>query len=93
VPPNGARPGGLVDTGALIALVDQGERWHQACTAAYRGMKLPLITTAAVLAETFYFALKRGFRQQAWQLVRLGSISVVPITDADLPNLEILMAR
>jgi predicted nucleic acid-binding protein len=87
------RPGGLVDTGALIALVDQREHWHQACSDAYEDMKLPLMTTMAVLAEAFYFAMKRGFRRQMWQFVRMGSISVAQIADADLPVLDDLMER
>jgi predicted nucleic acid-binding protein len=85
VPPNVERlGGGLVDTGALLALVDQRERWHGACAEAYDRMVLPLVTTEAVLAETFYFAPKRGFRQQMWQSIGLGSISFMPITNADL---------
>jgi uncharacterized protein len=93
VPANDERPDGLVDTGALLALVDRSERWHQARTEAYDGMKLPLVTTEAVLTETFYFALKRGFRRQMWQFVSLGSISLTQIANADLPMLESLMAR
>ncbi len=91
MPVKSERPGGLVDTGALIALVDQREHWHQACSDAYDGMKLPLLTTTAVLAEAFYFALKRGFRRQMWQFVGLGSISVAQIANADLPALDTLM--
>lgn len=93
MPVKSERPGGLVDTGALIALVDQREHWHQACSDAYDGMKLPLLTTTAVLAEAFYFALKRGFRRQMWQFVGLGSISVAQIANADLPALDTLMER
>lgn len=92
--PSAVRPGGLIDTGALLALVNGRERWHDACAEAYRHMRLPLLTTTAVLAETFYFALKHGgLRQPIWDFIRLGSISVAPITDADLPALEALMAR
>lgn len=90
---NDERPGGLVDTGALPALVDNSERWHFACAEAYDGMRLPLATTEAVLAETFHFALKRGFRQQMWQFVRRGSILLAQITNTDLPALETLMHR
>lgn len=91
---NGVRPGGLIDTGALLALANRRERQHEACAEAYQGMKLPLLTTTAVLTETFYFALKHGgLRQPTWDFIRLGSISVAPITDADLPALETLMAR
>jgi uncharacterized protein len=93
VPASDERPGGLVDTGALLALVDRRERWHQACSEAYDGVVLPLLTTEAVLAETFYFALKRGLRQQMWQFVSLGSILLAQITNADLPMLESLMHR
>jgi predicted nucleic acid-binding protein len=87
------RPGGLIDTGALLALANHRERWHEACVAAYREVKLPLLTTAAVLAETFYFALKHGLREPTWDVIRDGSFSIAPISDRDLPALETLMAR
>jgi uncharacterized protein len=91
---NDVRPGGLIDTGALLALANGRERWHKACTEAYKSMDLPLLTTAAVLAETFYFALKHGgLRGPTWDFIRVGAISVAPITDDDLPALEVLMAR
>src|SRR5262249_21740908 len=86
--------GGLIDTGALLALANGRERWHKACTEAYKSIDLPLLTTVAVLAETFYFALKHGgLRGPTWDFIRLGAISVAPITNEDLPSLESLMAR
>ena len=91
---NGVRPGGLIDSGALLALVNRREPRHEACAEAYHSMTLPLVTTSAVLAETFYFALKHGgLRQPTWDFIRLGSISISPISDADLPALDTLMAR
>jgi len=88
------RPGGLIDTGALLALVNVHDRWHEACSDAFEGMRLPLVTTAAVLAETFYFAIKRrGLRQPAWDFIRSGSVAMASIGDADLPALDELMAR
>ncbi len=55
---------------------------------------MPLVTTTAVLTETFYFASKgKGLVERAWEFVRSGVITVAPILDEDLPALEQLMAR
>ena len=90
---NGVHPGDLIDTGALLALVDVRDRWHVACTEAYRNARLPLATTPSILTELFYFASKRGLIRPTWNLVRTGVITVLQITDADLPALETLMHR
>ena len=92
---SGVRPGGLIDTGALLALVDAGDRWHTECLAAYESSRLPLLTTSSVLTETFHHAMRRrrDLRQPTWEFLRLGSILLAPITDADLPALDMLMAR
>ncbi len=84
----------LVDTGALLAVVSARDRWHEACVDALQSANLPLVTTTAVLTETFYFASKRrGLTQLTWNLVRVGQIKIAPITDADLPALDALMQR
>lgn len=36
---------------------------------------------------------RRDLRQPTWDFVRVGSISLAPITDDDLPALDALMAR
>jgi predicted nucleic acid-binding protein len=85
---------GLIDTGAIVALLDARDRWHQPCVEAFRSLRLPLVTSAAVLAEVFHLV---GDRRQevaaAWRLIRSGAVSVAPITDDDLPALDELMAR
>jgi predicted nucleic acid-binding protein len=73
--------------------VDLDERGHKACADAYGQLRLPLLTTSAVLTETFYFALKRNLRQPIWRFIRDASIVLAPIADVDLPALEALMAR
>jgi predicted nucleic acid-binding protein len=86
--------GDLIDTGALLAIVDRRDAWHERCLEALEEAGLPLVTTTAVLAETFYFASKvGGLTRLAWAFVLDGTITVAPITDADLPALEALMAR
>ncbi len=44
----------LLDTGAIVALLDRSEKFHQACAAAIRELEAPLITCEAVLAESYY---------------------------------------
>jgi predicted nucleic acid-binding protein len=73
--------------------MDVTERWHGACVAAYDQIRLPLVTTSAVLAETFYFTVKRNLRPRTWEFIRAAPIVIAPITNEDLPSLEALMHR
>jgi uncharacterized protein len=88
------RPRGLIDAGALVALVDESDRWHAACLDALVSVDHPLATTAAVLAELFHFRSRRPHHlRAAWRLVLARSIRVLPIDDDDLPELERLMLK
>jgi predicted nucleic acid-binding protein len=85
---------GLVDTGALLALLDSGDRWHQRCADAFLTLRLPLATSAAVLAELFHLLGEdRRELAAAWGLLRSGAVTVLPIDDFDLPELEAVMKR
>jgi uncharacterized protein len=88
------RVSGLVDTGAILALLDANDRWHEPCVEALRTLRKPLATTAAVLAELFHLVGEDPRSvAAAWGIVRSGAVSVLPIGDRDLPALETLMAR
>ncbi len=52
----------LIDTGAIIALLDRGDRWHRPCQDTLRKLRLPLLTSEAVLTETFHLIHDRGQR-------------------------------
>ncbi len=85
---------GLVDTGALIALLDRDDEWHARCAAAFSELRLPLATTSAVLAEFFHLLGSRSRDvDQAWQLLRSGAFVVLPIADDDTLEIERLMKR
>ncbi len=88
------QPRGLVDTGALLALLDRNDKWHSACVAAFDHVRLPLATSAAVLAELFHLlgGAKRD-HEAAWKLLQSGAITVRAVEDADLPALRSLMER
>lgn len=85
---------GLIDTGALLALLDAEDQWHHPCREAFAQQRLPLATTAAVLAELFHLLGQSPHSlSAAWSLLRSGAIVLLPITDADVPDLDRLMAR
>lgn len=88
------RARGLIDTGGILALLDADDRWHARCVAAFPSLRLPLATTAAVLAELFHLiGDKPRDVGAAWRFIRSGAVTVVPVADPDIPDLERLMKR
>jgi predicted nucleic acid-binding protein len=85
-------PAGLIDTGAILALLDRSDEWHIPCAAAYNRSRLPLFTTEAVLTEVFHLA-QRNLRdiQCVWTLLRSGAIQMSPISNEELPEIQALM--
>lgn len=88
------RAAGLVDTGALLALLDADDDWHERCAAVFPSLRLPLATSAAVLAELFHLlGPTPKDLEKAWGFLRSGAVTLLPITEADVPDLERLMMR
>ncbi|HEY6765830.1 MAG TPA: hypothetical protein VI386_13750 [Candidatus Sulfotelmatobacter sp.] len=87
-------PAGLIDTGAMIAILDASASQHQDCLESLATLKMPLLTTEAVLAELFHLIRAHHLRRdRAWQFVRSGALTVAPISDDDLPEIDALMAQ
>ncbi len=85
---------GLIDTGALLALLDRDDKWHAACVAAFDRIRLPLATTSAVLTELFHLlGDNRRDNDAAWQLLRSGVITLIDLDDNDLPEIQSLMEK
>jgi predicted nucleic acid-binding protein len=88
------RASALADTGALLALLDRDDRWHDSCRKAFEALRLPLATTTAVLTELFHLVGdSRREVSAAWTLVRSGAIVLATIGQDDLPAIDALMAR
>ena len=85
---------GLIDTGAILAIVDARDRWHSDCLEALRSIRVPLFTTEAVLTEAFHLAGKNpNDVDKTWRFVRSGALTVCPVGDSDLPDIQALMAQ
>ncbi len=87
-------PDALIDTGAILALLDGDDRWHDVCVDAFRQLRLPLLTSEAVLTELFHLVGdSRTEMESAWKFVRSGAIVVATIEDAELRHMHALMSR
>ena len=85
---------GLIDTGAILALLHEDDRWHERCLAAFSAITVPLATSAAVLAEVFHLVGRGHHRiSRAWTFVHSGAVTVAPIDDGDMAALQALMMR
>ncbi len=84
----------LIDTGAILALLDRSDRWHRTCVEAFEQLRLPLPTSEAVLAELFHLVGdSRREMETAWRFVRSGAIVLAAIEDSELPLIHALMSR
>ena len=85
---------GLIDTGAILALLDRNDRWHAACVQAFRDIRLPLLTSSAVLTEVFHLLRhSRVDMEAAWTFLESGAVLLGAVADDELPHLHALMAR
>ena len=84
----------MIDTGAILALLDRKDRWHQPCLNAFVQLRLPLLTSEAVLTELFHLVGESPAEMKAaWNFVRSGAIVLAPIEHSELLHLEALMLR
>lgn len=84
----------LADTGALLALLDTNDRWHQPCRNVFTNFHLPLITSTAVLTELFHLVGDNEHEVKAtWRFVSSGAVSIAPIQDSNLAQLDRLMDK
>ncbi|HUY15569.1 MAG TPA: PIN domain-containing protein [Terriglobia bacterium] len=84
----------LIDTGAILALLDRTDRWHDLCASAFRELRLPLLTSEAVLTELFHLLGDGRTEMDAgWKFVRSGALVLGAIEDEELGHVHALMSR
>jgi predicted nucleic acid-binding protein len=84
----------LVDTGAILAVLDKSDAWHKACCNVFEQVRLPLVTSEAVLTELFHLVGPTWhYKAEAWKLIRSGSIQLCPVQHTELDRVYELMRR
>ena len=81
----------LIDTGAMLAILDKSDRWHGPCRAAPGQLRFPLLTTEAALAELFHMVGDSPSRKEVtWQFVRSGSLLLASIQHSERHHIHAL---
>ena len=84
----------LIDTGAILALLDKADPWHGACRSCFDQFSLPLVTSEAVLTEVFHLVGQtRPAMEAAWSFIRSGTLFLSSVEYTELPAIHSLMSR
>jgi uncharacterized protein len=84
----------LIDAGAILAILDADDPWHGACKTVFSQLRIPLLTSEAVLTEVFHLTGKnRRAKEAAWNFLRSGAVVMGTIEDSELPELRRLMEK
>jgi len=79
----------MVDTGAWYAVCDASDTNHQRAKAFYEEVAgvIPLVTTDAILAETWTLLAARLGRPAAitfWETLRAAGVPIITLEEADI---------
>jgi predicted nucleic acid-binding protein len=84
----------LIDTGAILAILDKNDRWHAPCLATFLQLRLPALTSEAILTEVLHLVKRsRTEMETVWKFLRSGAIALATIDHSELPLVHALMSR
>lgn len=84
----------LLDTGALVSLLDRSQSVHEPCVAYYASWKGPVVTSEAVLTESMHLlsSVRRG-GITCLDFVLKSRVFVAPSTEISLQRCRSLMEK
>lgn len=84
----------LVDAGPLVALIDRGDASHEACVAALKTLRDPIVTVWPAFTEAMYLLGGSWAAQKAlWSRLETGALGLAPLDETDAPRLRELMEK
>jgi uncharacterized protein len=84
----------LLDTGALVSLLDRSQRDHEACTRFFESWDGAVLSTEAVLTEATHLLGKvPGGRRACVDFFLSGGAVLVPATPASLRRVRALIEQ
>lgn len=84
----------IIDTGAIVALLDRSEARHEDCVRVLEGHAGPLLSTEPVLTEALHLlGFDRRAQEACLQFFLRGAVSLVPTGLASLERAGRLMEK
>lgn len=84
----------LLDTGALVSLLDRSQSHHRRCTALFSGWRGTVVSTEAVLTEaTHLLGRAPNGRELCLEFFLAGGATLVPASLSTLRRCRTLMAK
>lgn len=81
----------IADTGLLVGFLDSSDQFHEWASQCFAQLRVALTTCEAVIAETEY--LVPGSGPLLMEMVRRGTLRVVPLLPADAEAIGVMMKR
>ena len=84
----------LVDAGPLVAVLDHDDPHHEACVAALKTIRDPLVTVWPAVTEAMYLVGFSWERQRAlWEMLETEILRLLPLDRGDAPRMRALMDK
>ena len=81
----------IADSGLLVGFLDSSDQFHEWASQCYSELRTALTTCEAVIAEAEY--LVPGSGPLLMEMVRRGTLRIVPLLPADADAIGVLMKR
>jgi len=84
----------LIDTGPIVAIFSENDRYHQMCKEAFRQLPPKVYTCWPVITETVYLLgnYSTGVAR-LFDLLRKGTLEIIPLSIADLSAIEAILSK
>lgn len=84
----------LIDAGAILAILNRSDVWQKSCVQTMETLRLPLLTSEAVLTELFHLLGDHKHQMEAgWHFIRSGAITVESVPQDEFVFLQRLMSK
>jgi hypothetical protein len=84
----------LIDTGPIVAILNQRDPYHAACSAVFQELAAPLSTCWPVVTEAAYilgdWSPATG---KLFALLRTRALSILPVGVSDIDAIEVILTK
>jgi uncharacterized protein len=83
----------LLDAGPMIAILDAGDRHHEACVRALEKIREPLLTVWPAITEAMFLLESAEAQAALAELLGSEAVAIAELGKSDLPRIVELMLK